>query len=117
MNADKPQKSILPAGAEEAVKKMIDVVLAVKELAEKEAGILREQNTAAMKQLIAEKDALSKIYEKAGQEFQERGEEFRSVARALLLELKAEQEHVQDLTRRNTAYYEAARAKKTGKKQ
>ena len=116
MNADKPQKSILPAGAEDAVKKMIDIVLAVKELAEKEAGILREQNTAAMKMLIAEKDALSKIYEKAGQEFHERGEEFRKVARALLLELKAEQEHVQDLTRQNTAYYEAARAKKTGKK-
>ena len=117
MNADKPQKSILPAGAEEAVKKMIEVVLAVKELAEKEAEVLNSQDSAAMKRLIAEKDALSKIYEKAGQEFHERGNEFRSVARALLLELKAEQEHVQDLTRQNTAYYEAARAKKSGKKQ
>ena len=116
MNADKPQKSILPAAAEEAVQKMIDIVKAVRELAEKEAAVLYSQDSAAMKRLIAEKDALSKIYEKSGEEFRARGEEFRNVGRALLLELKAEQEHVQDLVRENSKVYDAARAKKTGKK-
>src|SRR4051812_29114841 len=105
MNTDNPQITILPEDAEEAVRKMIAITRSMKELSEKESEVLGTQNLAAMKKLIALKDPLSKAYEAAGVEFHGRVTEFRNVDPELLLELKSEQQALQEIAARNDEYY------------
>jgi hypothetical protein len=114
--AKENKMNILPDDAAEAVKKMTGIVREMKELAEHESKILGTQNLEALKKLIAVKDTLSKNYEQAAAEFHRRAAEFRGVGVDLLTALKDEQEAMQSFVKHNSAYYEAAKAKRAGKK-
>src|ERR1035437_7661033 len=116
MNPTKPLKPAPPAGAEEAVRKMIEITREMKELSEVESGTLGTGDLEAMNKLIALKGPLSTTYEQAGQEFHKRIAEFKDVDPALLLELKDEQGALQMFIQHNGAYYEAAAKMRGGKK-
>lgn len=104
-------QDILPTAPEEALRKLIDITCAMKDIVKRESDALALSDGDALRTAIDQKADLAFMYEDAGREFQKRREEFRGVAPALLDELAAEQDILQTLERENRVFYDKAQSK------
>lgn len=88
-------ETLLPADPFLAVKKMVDITAMLNELLDKEAMALATSDTIMFSALQDEKNAASKTYEQAANEFTARVQSFRGVEATLLDEMERKQDELQ----------------------